>query len=71
VCVQPVRHVAERVRPPRALLVPFELGYPLGTPGDAEAQHTVLDQMLRILEDDSLTSPVLSELARDGAAAVR
>jgi len=47
VCIQPVRHIAQRVRPPRSLLVPFRLGRPLGHPNDAQAQHGVIEQMLR------------------------
>lgn len=43
------QHV-DRMRPPRALLVPFELGRPLGTPGDAAFQHRVLDAALQLAE---------------------
>lgn len=61
VCIQLVRTVAERVRPPRSLLVPFAHGYPLGTPGDAARQHAVLDTALGLLEDASLRPPALVE----------
>ena len=47
VCVQPVRHIAERVRPPRSLLVPFRLGRPLGHPSDPKAQHHAIWQAIR------------------------
>jgi hypothetical protein len=63
VCVQPVRHIAERVRPPRSLLVPFRLGRPLGHPSDPEAQHRVIGQMLGMLEDHTMRGPALVELA--------
>jgi hypothetical protein len=63
VCVQPVRHLAERVRPPRSLLVPFRLGRPLGRPNDADTQHGVIEQMLRMLEDRTMRVPALAELA--------
>lgn len=63
VCVQPVRHVAERVRPPRSLLVPWGLGYPLGGPDDTGLQHRVMEQMLRMLEDRALSAPALVEFA--------
>jgi hypothetical protein len=43
---------AERVAPPRALWVPFELGRPLGPPGDAAFQRRVLEDALRLLERD-------------------
>lgn len=59
VAIQLLRFVAERVRPPRALFVPFAHGYPLGAPGDAELQHAVIEAALRLLEDPSLTPPAL------------
>ena len=37
-------------RPPRALMVPFMLGRPLGEPGDSDFQRRVLLQALRLLE---------------------
>ena len=59
VCIQLLRTVAERVCPPRSLLVPFAHGYPLGTPGDAARQHAVLDAAFGLLEDASLLPPAL------------
>lgn len=61
VAIQLLREVAERVRPPRALFVPFRHGYPLGAPGDPEAQHAVLEAALCLLEDPSLHPPVLAD----------
>lgn len=63
VCLQPVRHVAERVRPPRAVLVPFKLGFPLGRPNDETLQHAVLERMLGLLEDSTVKAPALVEFA--------
>jgi len=54
-----LREAAIRVRPPRALFVPFPHGYPLGRPGDAARQHAVLAEALRLLEDPSSTPPAL------------
>jgi hypothetical protein len=54
-----LRVVAERVRPPRALFVPFRHGYPLGAPDDPPRQRAVLEAALRLLEDPSLGPPVL------------
>lgn len=51
VCLSLLRHVSERVRPPRTLLVPFAHGYPLGRPGDAGLQTAVLRAALRMLSD--------------------
>lgn len=59
VVLQLLREVAERVRPPRALFVPFPHGYPMGKPEDPAQQHAVLEAALRILEDRSLTPPAL------------
>ena len=59
VAVVPIRSVAERIRPPRALAVEFPLGLPLGKPGDADFQHRVLDAALSLLEKP--TGPVLED----------
>ena len=40
---------ARKIHPPRALAVPFELGRPLGIPGDAEFQTNVLRAALGLL----------------------
>ena len=44
-----VREHAEQVRPPRALSVPYELGRPLGEPGDPAFQRRVLLALLGLL----------------------
>jgi hypothetical protein len=62
VAIQLLREVAEKVRPPRSLLVPFPHGYPLGTPGDAEGQRSVLKAALQMLETPDLQPPALVEL---------
>jgi hypothetical protein len=43
------QHV-QAMKPPRALLVPFELGRPLGEPGNPEAQRAVLSSALQLLD---------------------
>ncbi|HVG24013.1 MAG TPA: hypothetical protein VND45_07650 [Thermoanaerobaculia bacterium] len=60
VCVILLCEIAERVRPPRALCVPFPLGYPLG--GDAETQRAVIRAALGLL-DDAGPAPVLKRFA--------
>ena len=45
-----VRDNTERMRPPRALWVPFELGRPFGAPNDADFQSEVLRAALALLE---------------------
>ncbi len=59
VAIQLLREVAERVRPPQALFVPFRHGYPLDAPGEPERQHAVLEAALRMLEDSDLRPPAL------------
>jgi hypothetical protein len=59
VTINLLRTVAERVRPPRALFVPYRHGYPLGLPNNAERQISVIEAALRLLEDPSLAPPAL------------
>ena len=58
-----VRDHTERMRPPRALWVPFELGRPFGAPGDAGFQHRVLAAALALL--DAPSGPVLADFPDD------
>ena len=66
VAIQLLREVAGRVRPPRALFVPFHHGYPLDTPGDQKHQHAVLEAALWLFEEPSLKPPVLVDFQPDG-----
>ncbi len=50
VCIELLREVAERVRPPRSLVVPFPHGYPLGKPDDPALQRSVIRAALALLE---------------------
>jgi len=59
VAIQLLREVARRVRPPRALVVPFRHGRPLDAPGDPRRQHAVIEAALRTLEDEGLRPPAL------------
>lgn len=61
-----VREHSERMRPPRALWVPFELGRPFGAPGDAAFQHRVLAAALALL--DAPSGPVLADFPDDAPA---
>lgn len=61
VSLQLLREIAEAVRPPRGLFVPFPHGYPLGRPHDPPGQRTVLEAALRLLEAPALAPPVLTE----------
>lgn len=49
VCLMLLREVAEKVRPPRSLVVPdFGWGQPLGPPGDAATHRRVALQALEM-----------------------
>ena len=63
VAVALVREHAERVRPPRALWVPFYFGYALGKPDDPMFQHEVIAAALDTV--NATTSPVLADYPED------
>jgi len=54
-----IRTHSEKIRPPRALAVPFELGRPLGAPNAPDFQRRVLLATLQLLERAS--GPVLED----------
>jgi hypothetical protein len=59
VVIQLLRMVTEKVRPPRALFVPFRHGYPLDSPNDPEKQRSVITAALNLLTDPSLKPPAI------------
>ena len=59
VALQLLREAAERVRPPRALFVPFPHGFPLEAPEAPDRQHAVIEAALHLLEDTTLSAPAL------------
>ena len=52
-----LEEVTRIIRPPRALAVPYRLGYPLGEPGDAALQSDILRAAMRLLVREDV--PVL------------
>ena len=58
VCIILLREVAEKVRPPRALVVPFRHGFPLGAPHDAALQRSVIESALSLLDRNDV--PVIA-----------
>ena len=64
VVVQLLRLAAERVRPPRALFVPFRHGYPLDSPDDPEKQRAVITAALNLLTDPGLKPPAIVDFRR-------
>ena len=65
VAVQLLRLAAERVGPPRALLVPFDHGYPLGAPHDLEGRRRIVRAGLDLIERADGPPPVLVEWTGD------
>ena len=61
-----IRIHTERIAPPRALWVPFELGRPLGPPGNPAFQTRVLRAVLSLLERPA--GPVLEDFPDDEPA---
>ena len=64
VVINLLRFVTEKVRPPRALCVPFRHGYPLDSPGDSEKQHAVLAAALNLLQNPELNPPAIVDFSR-------
>ena len=46
--------VTRAVCPPRALAVPYALGFPLGAPGDAELQRRIVRALLALTSRDDV-----------------
>ncbi len=62
-----IREQTEKMKPPRALWVPFELGRPLGPPNEPEFQMEVLHALLDTLKETS--GPVLHDFPKDAPVA--
>lgn len=59
--------VTRAVQPPRALSVPFALGYPLGAPDDPALQREILRNLLTLTREEEV--PVLRRFAPAGGSA--
>jgi hypothetical protein len=49
VSISLLREITEKIGPPRALFVPFPLGYPLGEPHNPELQKRVMRAAFALL----------------------
>jgi len=49
VSISLLHDVTRVIRPPRALFVPYPLGYPLGEPGNPALQHRIIAAALSLL----------------------
>ena len=60
-----LRNVAEKVRPPRALWVPFPHGYPLDSPNQPAKQRAVIEAALALFDSnqDTESPPVLLDFS--------
>jgi hypothetical protein len=67
VTIAMVREHAERVKPARALFVPFPFGIALGKPNDPELQHRIMAAALDMLQKPA--GPVLEDFPEDEAPA--
>jgi hypothetical protein len=61
-----VREHTEKIKPPRALFVPFPFGLALGPPDDAALQHRVLAAALVLLE--AARGPVLRDFPEEAGS---
>lgn len=55
--------VTRRIRPPRALAVPYPLGFPLGEADNVELQTTILRALLALV--DRTDVPVLEKFSSE------
>ena len=56
-----LREITEKIRPPRALFVPFPLGYPLGEPNNSSLQLRVMRSAFALLTRND--APALENFA--------
>ncbi len=57
VSISLLREVTAQLKPPRALWVPFPMGFPLGEPNNPDLQHQIISAALHLLEREDV--PVL------------
>lgn len=59
VSISLLHEITDVLRPPRALFVPYKLGFPLGKPNNADLQHRVIASALSLLARTDV--PVLED----------
>jgi hypothetical protein len=60
VSISLLREVSEVLQPPRALFVPFRLGFPLGEPYNSSIQNRVISSALHLLSRED--APLIADL---------
>jgi hypothetical protein len=58
------RTITEKVKPPRAVLVGFPLGHPMGSPFDKKTQKSLLLESLTLLKDIRVPGTLVDASAR-------
>ena len=53
-----IEDITRKIKPPRALAVPYGFGHPLGEPNNPELQHAIIAEALALLQDETLP-PIL------------
>ncbi len=61
VSISLLREITEKTRPPRALFVPYPLGYPLGEPNNPDLQTRIIRAAFALLPRTDF--PVLEALS--------
>ena len=59
VSISLLREVTDVLRPPRALFVPYRLGFPLGEPNNSALQHRIIAAALALLARNDV--PVIED----------
>jgi hypothetical protein len=59
VSISLLHEVTDVIRPPRALFVPFRLGFPLGEPDNPQLQHRIIAAALLLLKRNDV--PVIAD----------
>ena len=59
VSISLLHEITDILRPPRALFVPYRLGFPLGEPNNAALQHHIIATALHLLSRDDI--PVIED----------
>ncbi len=62
ICISLLREVTIVTRPPRALFVPYAMGYPFGAPNDSALQRRIIDAALALLP--RIDVPVFEEMQK-------
>ena len=63
VCIAMVREHVEKVKPPRALFVPYPFGFALGKPDDPALQHRIIAAALELVAKPQ--GPALADFPED------